>query len=147
MLAALEMWAQRDHQKEDEMWTQWMQTIADRVTKIDGVTAQVRQPRGINNHSPGLTINWDPARLGITGEELSNILWTTEPRVALGGAGGGGGIMVRSCTAATKVRKSAFRSSGRPSTCGAVAGFSATRPAHGVTKNAFTLGMKPFATA
>ena len=91
LLAAVEMWVQRDHKKEDETWTQWMQTIADRVTKIDGVTATVRQPRGINNHSPGLSINWDPAKLGITGEEVSRILWTTEPRIALGGAGGGGG--------------------------------------------------------
>jgi len=91
LLAAVEMWAQRDHQKEDEMWTVWMQTIANRVMKIDGVTATVRQPRGINNHSPGLSINWDPAKLGITGQEVSNILWTTEPRVALGGSGGGGG--------------------------------------------------------
>jgi L-seryl-tRNA(Ser) seleniumtransferase len=91
LLAAVEMWVQRDHEKEDEMWTRWMQNIADRVTKIDGVTASVRQPRGLGNHSPGLSINWDRARLGITGEEVSNILWTTEPRVALGGGGGGGG--------------------------------------------------------
>ena len=46
LLAAVEMWVQRDHKKEDEIWTQWMQTIADRVTKIDGVTASVRQPQG-----------------------------------------------------------------------------------------------------
>jgi L-seryl-tRNA(Ser) seleniumtransferase len=91
LLAAVEMWVQRDHKKEDETWTAWMQAIADRVTKVDGVSAAVRQPRGLNNHSPGLSINWDPAKLGITGEEVSNILWTTEPRVALGGAGGGGG--------------------------------------------------------
>ena len=90
LLAAVEMWMQRDHKKEDEMWTGWMQTIADRVQKVDGVTAAVRQPRGLGNHSPGLSINWDPAKLGITGEEVSNILWTTEPRVALGGGGGGG---------------------------------------------------------
>jgi L-seryl-tRNA(Ser) seleniumtransferase len=91
LLAAVEMWAQRDHKKEDEMWTGWMQTIADRVMKIDGVTATVRQPRGLGNHSPGVSINWDPAKLGITGEQVSDILWSTEPRVALGGGGGGGG--------------------------------------------------------
>ncbi len=91
MLAAVEMWMLRDHAKEDEMWTGWMQNIADHVTKINGVTATVRQPRGIGNHSPGLSINWNPARLGITGEEVSDILWTTEPRVALGGGGGGRG--------------------------------------------------------
>ena len=91
LLAAVEMWVKRDHQKEDEMWTQWMQTIADRVTGIDGVTATVRPPRGLNNHSPGLSISWDPAKLGITGEEVSNMLWTTEPRIALAGGGGGRG--------------------------------------------------------
>src|SRR5690242_17059157 len=90
LLAAVEMWMQRDHKKEDETWTQWMQTIADRVQKVDGVTATVRQPRGLGNHSPGLSINWDPAKLGITGEQVSDILWTTEPRIALGGGGGGG---------------------------------------------------------
>jgi hypothetical protein len=91
MLAAVEMWALRDHQKEDEMWTQWMQTIASRVGKIDGVTTAIRQPTSIDNHSPGLSINWDPAKLGITGQEVTDILWTTEPRVAMGGGGGGGG--------------------------------------------------------
>src|SRR5580704_508970 len=89
LLAAVEMWAQRDHKKEDAMWTQWMQTIGARVTKIDGVAATVREPRGLNNHSPGLSINWDPAKLGITGEQVTNILWTTEPRVALGSGGPG----------------------------------------------------------
>jgi hypothetical protein len=64
LLAAVEMWVQREHNKEDETWTQWMQTIADRVTKIDGVTASVRQARGLGSHSPGLSINWDPAKLG-----------------------------------------------------------------------------------
>jgi uncharacterized pyridoxal phosphate-dependent enzyme len=90
MLAAVEMWALRDHRKEDEVWTGWMQTIADRVGVIDGVTAAVRQPRGLGNHSPELSLNWDRAKLGITGEEVSNILWTTEPRIALGGGGGRG---------------------------------------------------------
>jgi uncharacterized pyridoxal phosphate-dependent enzyme len=108
LLAAVEMWLQRDHKKEDEMWTGWMQTIADRVTKIDGVTATVRQPRGLNNHSPGLSINWDPAKLGITGEEVSNILWTTEPRIALGGGGGGGGGRGGRATSQTGISITAY---------------------------------------
>jgi L-seryl-tRNA(Ser) seleniumtransferase len=108
LLAAVEMWAQRDHNKEDEMWTQWMQTIADRVTKIDGVAANIRQPRGLGNHSPGLSINWDPAKLGITGEEVSDILWTTEPRVALGGGGGGGGRGGRNTSSQTGVSITAY---------------------------------------
>jgi len=67
-----------------------MNHIADRVSKIDGVTTSVRQPRGLSNHSPGLSINWDAAKLGITGQEVSQILDTTEPRILLGGGGRGG---------------------------------------------------------
>jgi uncharacterized pyridoxal phosphate-dependent enzyme len=108
LLAAVEMWVQRDHKKEDEMWTQWMQTIADTVRKVDGVTATVREPRGLGNHSPGLSINWDPAKLGITGEEVSNILWTTEPRIALGGGGGGGGRGARGPSNQTGISITAY---------------------------------------
>ncbi|HLH16746.1 MAG TPA: aminotransferase class V-fold PLP-dependent enzyme [Bryobacteraceae bacterium] len=88
MLAAVEMWALRDHRKEDEIWTGWMQTIADRVGKVDGVTAAIRQPPTIDNHSPSLAITWDTARLGLTGQDLANILWTTEPRIAVTVSGG-----------------------------------------------------------
>jgi L-seryl-tRNA(Ser) seleniumtransferase len=91
MLAAVEMWVKRDHKAEDEMWTSWMNNIAARVSQIDGVTTAVRQPRGLSNHSPGLSINWDAAKLGITGQEMTRILDTTEPRILLGGGGGGGG--------------------------------------------------------
>jgi L-seryl-tRNA(Ser) seleniumtransferase len=91
MLAAVEMWARRDHKAEDEMWTSWMNNIAARVSKIDGVTTAVRQPRGLSNHSPGISINWDAAKLGITGQEVSRILDSTEPRILLGGGGGGCG--------------------------------------------------------
>src|SRR5262245_54672581 len=68
-----------------------MNTIANRVKAIDGVSTTVREPRGLGNHSPGLSINWDPDKLNITGEEVSRILDTTEPRILLGGGGGGGG--------------------------------------------------------
>jgi L-seryl-tRNA(Ser) seleniumtransferase len=96
MLAAVEAWVKRDHKAEMEMWTSWMNNIANRVSKIGGVTTAVREPRGlsmeqIQTHSPELTISWDAAKLGITAEEVSHILFTTEPRVALASGGGGGG--------------------------------------------------------
>jgi len=90
MLAAVEMWVKRDHKAEMQTWISWLNNIAGRVSKIDGVKTAVREPRGLSNHSPGLSISWDPAKLGITGEEVSNILYTTEPRIALAGGGGGG---------------------------------------------------------
>lgn len=91
MLAALEMWVKRDHKADDAMWTGWMNNIANRVKAVEGVTTAVREPRGLSNHSPGLSINWDPNKLNITGEEVARILDTTEPRILLGGGGGGGG--------------------------------------------------------
>jgi L-seryl-tRNA(Ser) seleniumtransferase len=93
------MWALRDHQAEDRMWTAWMESIAARVSKVNGVTAAVRPPRGLNNHSPGLAINWDPAKLGITGQEVAAILDTTEPRIALTGRGDANGQTGVSITA------------------------------------------------
>src|SRR6185295_8730971 len=41
--------------------------------------------------SPSVTVSWDPAALGITGQDVARILDTTEPRILVGGGGGGGG--------------------------------------------------------
>jgi uncharacterized pyridoxal phosphate-dependent enzyme len=91
MLMAVEMWARRDHEAEWKMWVSWMENISRRVTAIPGVTADIRQPRGLSNHSPGLTIRWDPVKFGITGEEVSEALFSTEPRITLGGGAAGRG--------------------------------------------------------
>src|SRR5262245_11364435 len=87
MLMAVEMWARRDHDAEWKTWLSWLDHISKRVTAIPGVTADIRQPRGLSNHSPGLTIRWDPVKFGISGEEVAQHLYTTEPRIALGGGG------------------------------------------------------------
>src|SRR5258705_1622434 len=73
------------------MWLSWLDNISKRGSSIPGVTAEIRQPRGLSNRSPGLTIKWDPAKFGISGEEVSELLYTTEPRVALGGGREGRG--------------------------------------------------------
>ncbi len=91
MLMAIEMWTKRDHKAEMDAWMSWMRSIADRVSGIDGVTAAVREPRGLSNHSPVLNISWDTAKLRITGQRLAEILDTTEPRIALSAGGGRGG--------------------------------------------------------
>ena len=92
MLMAVEMWAKRDHKAEWNRWLGWLDHIAKRVSAVPGVTTSVRQEvRGLSNRSPGLSINWDGAKLGITAREMSDILWNTEPRIALGGGRGGDG--------------------------------------------------------
>jgi len=91
MLAAVEAWVKRDHAGEWKTWLSWLDNIAKQVSGIDSVKTAVREPTGLSNRSPGLTISWDPAKLHITGEELAEVLATSKPRIALGGGGGGGG--------------------------------------------------------
>ena len=91
MLAAVEMWVKRDHQGEWKTWLSWLDNISKRVSTIESVKTAVREPAGLSNRSPVLTISWDPAKLHITGEELADELATGKPRIALGGSGGGGG--------------------------------------------------------
>jgi L-seryl-tRNA(Ser) seleniumtransferase len=90
MLIAVEMWVKRDHEADDRLWMSWMEHIAARLSAIDGVTAIVREPRGLGNHSPGLSIRWDTDKIGISGEQVSHTLFTTEPRITLAGSGGFG---------------------------------------------------------
>lgn len=89
MLMAVEMWMKRDHKAEMKEWTGWLNNIARRVEGIESVATSVREARELSNRSPGLSIRWNPAKLGITGDEVSKLLFTTEPRIALGGGGGG----------------------------------------------------------
>ena len=91
MVAAVEAWVKRDHQAEWKTWLSWLDTISKRVSSIEGVKTAVREPTGLANRSPSLTISWDPAKLHITGEEVAEELARTKPRIALGGGGGGGG--------------------------------------------------------
>jgi L-seryl-tRNA(Ser) seleniumtransferase len=88
MLAAVECWTARDH---DAEWHQWMadlQSTSAAVQRVSGVSTRVVQPEGLSNRTPELRIEWDANQVGITGEELSKLLFETEPRVALAGGSG-----------------------------------------------------------
>jgi D-glucosaminate-6-phosphate ammonia-lyase len=92
MLTAVESWVKRDHEAEWKEWVSRAEHIARRVSKIPGITVAVRtESEGRSNRSPAVSIRWDPAVLGITGAEASDILYNSEPRIALGGGGGRGG--------------------------------------------------------
>lgn len=88
VLAAVEAWVQRDHEAEWQKLLSRLDHIAKRVTAIQGVSTELREPTGLSNRSPGLSVRWDAAKLGITGEEVSRILDTTDPRVLAGGSRG-----------------------------------------------------------
>ncbi len=83
MLMAVEMWMKRDHDAEWKMWVSWLDTIARRVTSIEGITTSVTQPDGLSNRMPSLQIRWDPSKLGTTGEAVAKQLFGTDPRISL----------------------------------------------------------------
>ena len=68
MLAAVEMWVKRDHKAEWAQWEAWLDHIATSVKRVDGVTTKISQPSAdLSNRTPELHIQWDGAKLGITG--------------------------------------------------------------------------------
>jgi L-seryl-tRNA(Ser) seleniumtransferase len=88
MLTAVEMWVKRDHAAEWKTWESWLEEISQRVSKIDGVTTRVLQPQDLSNRSPRMSIAWDGAKLGISGQEAEKILYEGSPRIVLGGSSG-----------------------------------------------------------
>jgi seryl-tRNA(Sec) selenium transferase len=84
MLATVEAWVTRDHAADWKLWVSWLEHISKRLSGIDSLKSVIDEPTGLGNRSPHLTISWDPARLRITGDEVSEILITTKPRITLG---------------------------------------------------------------
>jgi D-glucosaminate-6-phosphate ammonia-lyase len=89
MLAAVEMWVKRDHKAEWKQWEDWLDHIAVSVKRVDGVTTSLRQPNeGLSNRTPALQIQWDGAKLGITGQEVAKIVLDSDPRIVVAGSSG-----------------------------------------------------------
>ncbi|MBT3343449.1 MAG: aminotransferase class V-fold PLP-dependent enzyme [Gemmatimonadetes bacterium] len=84
MLAAVEAWITRDHEAEWQSWLEKLGVISARVGGIDGVETSVQVPDGLNNRAPRLVIEWDPAVLHITGEQVAEDFARKAPRVAVG---------------------------------------------------------------
>lgn len=101
MLAAVEAWVNRDHPKEEATWTNYLENIAKRVSSIEGITTNIRQPQGLDNRTPTLTISWDPNKFNATGADISTLLSTTKPRIAMSSGGGGRGAAAASTAPAT----------------------------------------------
>ena len=87
MLAAVEMWVKRDHASEQQRWTSWLEHIAARLADVPGVSTEIVQPRGLSNRTPSLRVQWDAARIALTGEQVETLLWDGDPRIAVSGAG------------------------------------------------------------
>ena len=89
MVVAVESWVKRDHAGEWKQWVARCDHIADQLSKVKGVQAFVQREadEGLSNRSPRVTIRWNTQQLGITGAEAADILFKTEPRIALNNSG------------------------------------------------------------
>jgi L-seryl-tRNA(Ser) seleniumtransferase len=90
MLMAVEMWMKRDHEAEFKQWGAWLDTIARRVSGVEGVTTSVSQPHGLSNRMPSLRVLWSRERLGLAGDAVARALFEGEPRVGVFPARGDG---------------------------------------------------------
>ncbi len=86
LLAAVEQWAQRDHEAEWKTWEGWLQTITNAVSDFPTIETSIQQP-GRSNVAPVLQINWDQAGIPIPAEEIVKRLSDGEPRIEVGGGG------------------------------------------------------------
>jgi hypothetical protein len=88
MLVGIEQWVKRDHAAEWATWVERAEVIAAAAERVPGVTAIVaREPwEDRSNRSPRVTLRWDAARLGLTGQQAADLLYDGEPRIAIGGA-------------------------------------------------------------
>lgn len=85
MLAAVESWVEMDHKKEMETWVSWLEYIGKQATTVKGVTYRIRmpEPKLIHHVTPYLFITWKANELHVTGQEVSEELGNTFPRVAV----------------------------------------------------------------
>jgi D-glucosaminate-6-phosphate ammonia-lyase len=88
MLAAVEMWAKRDHDAEFREWERWLRVIASEVETVSGISTEIQQPRGLSNKTPTLRISWEAKRLGVYGAEIEDELWSHSPRIVLASGSG-----------------------------------------------------------
>ncbi|GJM27734.1 MAG: hypothetical protein DHS20C17_03690 [Cyclobacteriaceae bacterium] len=89
MLAAVEAWTTRDHDKEWQTWLDRLDHIAKKVTKLKGVESEIKLPddsqvSALNNRAPRLILNWDPQELNITGYQVAEDCARKPPRLAIG---------------------------------------------------------------
>ena len=95
MVAAVETWvSQRDIEKEYAEWNGWYDHITKTVTAVDGVSTKVLKPsRG--GPFPTLSISWDPAKIGLTGDELHELLINGNPSIQTHASGEGSSFTLR----------------------------------------------------
>ncbi len=93
LLAAVEMWSQRDHAAEWRTWQGWVEEISASIRRVPGVRTNVQLFDGLPQSDPitalkwekkpRVEILWNTEQLGIGGEEVFKHLYNDDPRIIL----------------------------------------------------------------
>jgi L-seryl-tRNA(Ser) seleniumtransferase len=81
MLAAIEMYLERDHARERREFDQRAEVIRSAAVAVSGVKAEVFVPE-VANHVPHVRISWDTAAKGLTPAGVVTALRDGEPSIA-----------------------------------------------------------------
>jgi seryl-tRNA(Sec) selenium transferase len=84
LLKALEIFLAEDQDAVDREQTMQLDTIANKVSKIPGVTL-TRNVSAIKNHFPSLQVHMDPARFSAKPREIAAQLAALKPSIEVGG--------------------------------------------------------------
>jgi uncharacterized pyridoxal phosphate-dependent enzyme len=80
MLAALELYLQKDHAEEWKLWESQIQLISDSATSVAGVKTEIHVPP-YANHVPSLRIQWDESKVKISADEVRKQLREGHPSI------------------------------------------------------------------
>jgi L-seryl-tRNA(Ser) seleniumtransferase len=81
MLAALERYLEKDHDKERKEFDKRAEEIKKRAEEVPGVKAEIFVPE-VANHVPHVRVTWDAATLGLTPAAVVTALRDGEPSIA-----------------------------------------------------------------
>ena len=80
MLAALELYLEKDHNKEWQMWESQIKLISDSASSVEGVETEIHVPK-YANHVPSLRIRWNEKKVKISPNELRKQLSEGHPSI------------------------------------------------------------------
>jgi uncharacterized pyridoxal phosphate-dependent enzyme len=80
MLAAVELYLKKDHEREKRDFEQRADAIRKAAAAVPGVQAEVFVPE-VANHVPHVRISWDAASIGMTAENVVQTLRAGEPSI------------------------------------------------------------------
>lgn len=80
MLAAIENYISRDHEKDWELWEMQIKTIMDVASQVSGVVTERHVPE-VANHVPSLRLSWDQEKIKMTPGDVREKLREGHPSI------------------------------------------------------------------